>query len=104
MKFNSKVDLKTDIFVDIDFFNDNLRGKFDNIYVTFVAHPFEKETDIWEDRGDSFLWLVLPYEEVLKGNAVPMMTRAVFDHLPKLEWLEHEEVADYMRQRLGEAA
>ena len=96
MKFNRKVSQNTIEQVQLEPFN-VLKGKYDNVYITFVAHPKEKETEAWEDNGDSFLWLVLPEEKITTA----FMKAALLKELERLHWLDYPQIREFVAERLS---
>lgn len=95
MKFNRKVSHNTIEQVQLEPFN-VLKGQYDNVYITFVAHPKEKETEAWEDNGDSFLWLVLPEEKI----TIAGMTAALLKELERFHWLDYQQIREFVAERL----
>lgn len=95
MNFNRKVSHNKIEQVILEPFN-VLKGRYDNVYITFVAHPKEKETEAWEDNGDSFLWLVLPQEEITAAG----MATALLKELERFHWLDYQQIREFVAERL----
>ncbi|PHN00801.1 hypothetical protein [Flavilitoribacter nigricans] len=96
MKVSRRTDINTAPLFDIRFINDKLEGQYDNIY--FILTTLEDEpTDAWEDQGDSFLLIQLPKEKI--KDASIDYKEAIISNLPKLSWLQSEELVAYIEER-----
>ncbi|MEZ5038492.1 MAG: hypothetical protein R2828_01310 [Saprospiraceae bacterium] len=102
MQFNKRVDLLSNKYVDTSFFNSRLNGLYDNVYITFVAIKDDNKQDAWEDQGDSFLRIALPYEAVVgDSNVKSLMIDYLMSSLPALEWLNFEEIRSRLLEKLA---
>jgi hypothetical protein len=96
MKVNRRTQIDALPFFDIRFIEEMLKGQYDNIYFIFTTLDHETD-DAWEDQGDSFLLINIPGEKVIEGS---IDYRAeILRHLPRLSWLETEELEAYINDR-----
>lgn len=96
MKFNRKVSQQTIDQVVLAPF-EVLQGQYDNIYITFVAHPKEKETEAREEDDDQFLWLVLPPGAITFES----MKAALWKELERFHWLDYQKIRAYVSEGLS---
>ncbi|PHN06775.1 hypothetical protein [Flavilitoribacter nigricans] len=96
MRTNVRTDIETSPSFDIRFIEEMLRGQYDHIYFIFTTLENEPD-DAWEDQGDSFLVINIPKEKVINGSID--YKAEMLRHLPRLFWLETEELASYINDR-----
>jgi len=88
---NANVDTKTFPKIDTGRLNKLLKDKSEEpLYITFFAReePFEQKAFV--KNGENFLWVILPYEEILQNDDnTTLMLAHLAQSLEQMEWLDH---------------
>ena len=97
MNIGRRVDLATNEILDVRFLAKQLKGQYNNVYITFTT--IEEVADAWADQGDFFLHIPLSPEAVL--NHEPIDYKAlIIEHLPMIEGTDTQELIDFVNKRL----
>jgi len=68
-RFNANVDEKSHEKIDLVWINDLLKDWTScNLYITLVARTERSLTSVRKYKSDIFLWLVIPYAEILASE------------------------------------
>ncbi len=88
---NANLDLKSFRKIKMQELNDLLGNLCkETLYVTFIARKERFETRAFQDEGDSFLKVVVPYDKVLSNeNNLPLLLTHLIQNLKLLTWLDH---------------
>ena len=85
--FNGNFDVASHLRIDLVWINDLLKDLTScNLYVTLVARAEKSQTSVRKYKSDIFLWLVLPYAEILAAeDAKPIIINTLLEELHRLE-------------------
>jgi len=92
--FNGNFDVASHLRIDLVWINDLLKDLTScNLYVTLVARAEKSQTSVRKYKSDIFLWLVLPYAEILAAeDAKAIVIDTLLNELHRLE--RYKEVLD----------
>jgi len=92
--FNGNFDVASHLRIDLVWINDLLKDLTScNLYVTLVARAEKSQTSVRKYKSDIFLWLVLPYAEILAAeDAKAIVIHTLLNELHRLE--RYKEVLD----------
>lgn len=61
--------------------------------ITFVARDIEFEQACWQDEGETFVRVILPYYELLQSENIPLLVlENLLEPLSKQEYLDTSEL------------
>lgn len=96
---NANLDLQTNEVIKTDrlfetFYDLN---EEEEVRITFVARDRKFLNEAWQEEGETFMRVVLPYREVLSANNIDLLVaEELYKQLDKLKWLDVER----MKRRL----
>lgn len=96
---NANLDLQTNEVIKTDrlfeaFYDLN---EEEEVRITFVARDKEFLNEVWQEEGETFMRVVLPYSEVLSAKNVDLLiAKELYKQLDKVAWLDIES----MKKRL----
>ncbi len=69
----------------------------EEVRITFVARDRKFLNEAWQEEGETFMRVVLPYREELSANNIDLLVaEELYKQLDKLKWLDVER----MKRRL----
>ena len=103
VQINANMDMKTHGIIRTGRLNDHLYDLFDDpLYITFVARKEFFFKEAWQEDGDTFLRVVLPYEEVLNTDNIDLLImQELYEQLDLIRWFGAEKIK-LMKMRLKE--
>lgn len=111
---NANVDLNTGELIDTGFLHEQLHELFPEgeLRVIFVARDIEIESEAWQEDEDTFIRVVLPYEELQHAENCPQfIVEHLLSELKKQELIESseleirlEELIEKLQQEIESAA
>ena len=101
---NANLDLNTNKIVETGRLNDSLHDLCEHsLYVTFVARDIYFIDEVWQEDGETFMRVVLPYQEVLSTNNIDLLAyQQLYKHLDKLDWLDVESIKKRLEKKMLE--
>lgn len=97
---NANLDLQTyEVFMKGQLTEDLVNLSDEDLYITFVARDRKFISEAQKNEKDTFMRVVLPYEEVLSTNNIDLLAyRHLYQHLEKLTWMDHEKMKHKLKK------
>ncbi len=106
ISINGNVDTLSYPKVDFVWINDLLKDLTDSkLYITLVGRKEETKTRVRKYKDEIFLWLVLPYEDLLaaedtKSIVIDTLLKELY-RLERYEFVDVEKLRKAIRERFG---
>jgi hypothetical protein len=77
----------------------------DSLYITFIARERPFDNEIRQENGETFMTVVLPYEEVLETRNFDLLAYTYLDkQLDQLHWMDVENMREKLRKKMAAVA
>jgi hypothetical protein len=104
ISINGNYDLASYTKVNDFAFHDQFKDLSDSsLYITLVVRKEKSRTRVHQSQGDIFIWLVLPYDEMLAAeDSRPIILEHLIAVLPRLKRYPDLIDADALKNRIEE--
>lgn len=99
---NANPDLNTSKIIRTGRLNESLHDLCEEpLYITFVARNREFDDAVWKEEEETFMRVVLPYEEVLKADNIDLLiTEVLFRRIDEVTWLNTELIKQKLQFKI----